>query len=258
MSAYLTYYEMESPLSEEHDNYSHYSYDEQPPLHTVHVGNVMHQRMAFILMAVVAMVVIGIFLSQKNDTTMLAAGGAGEVMADGETAVSSQPAIHSGAISPAFAAPIQHWAPQITAWASQQNLDPNIVATIMQIESCGDPQAVSSAGAQGLFQVMPGHFEPGEVMLDPDTNAMRGLNYYNVGLQFHDGDKFLSFAGYNGGHGTAARDYNSWPNETQRYYYWAKGIYEEIQTSDSSATLQEWLNAGGSGLCQQASARLGI
>ena len=255
MSAYSTYYEMESPLSEEYDNYPPYGYEDgyEQPLHTVHVGNVMHQRMMLILMAVAVVAVMGIFLSQRNDTTELAAGGAGEGVEEEQTAVS-----YSGSISPAFAAPIQHWEPEIMKWAAQQNLDPNIVATIMQIESCGDPQAVSSAGAQGLFQVMPGHFEAGEVMVDPDTNAMRGLNYYNVGLGYHNGDKFLSFAGYNGGHGTAARDYNSWPNETQRYYYWAKGIYEEIQMSDSSSTLQEWLNAGGSGLCQQAANRLGI
>ena len=250
MSAYQNYQTMESPLSEEYDDYSPYGYEQ--PLHTVHVGNVMHQRMMLILAAVAVVVAMGIFLSQRNDTA-LAAGGGEAVMRE---EVSSQP--YTGSISPAFAAPIQYWEPQIMAWAAEQNLDPNIVATIMQIESCGDPQAVSSAGAQGLFQVMPGHFEAGEVMLDPDTNAMRGLNYYNVGLGYHNGDKFLSFAGYNGGHGTAARPYASWPNETQRYYYWAKGIYEEIQVGDSSATLQEWLNAGGSGLCQQAANRLGI
>ena len=34
-------------------------------------------------------------------------------------------------------------------WAEQYSLDPDIIATIMQIESCGDPNAVSSAGAQG-------------------------------------------------------------------------------------------------------------
>ncbi len=258
MSATQHYQTMESPLSEEYDEYPPYNY-EQPlhtqPLHTVHVGNVMHQRMMLILMAVAVVVAMGIFFNQRNDSALAASGG--EAVMGGQTAVSSQTS-YSGSISPAFAAPIQHWEPEILKWAAQQNLDPNIVATIMQIESCGDPQAVSSAGAQGLFQVMPGHFEAGEVMQDPDTNAMRGLNYYNVGLSYHNGDKFLSFAGYNGGHGTAARDYNSWPNETQRYYYWAKGIYEEIQTSDSSPTLQEWLNAGGSGLCQQAANRLGI
>ena len=250
MSVYSNYHVMESPLSEEYDNYSPYGYEQ--PLHTVHVGNVMHQRMMLILVAVAIVAMIGIFFSQRNDTAM-AAGGGGKAAAGGLTAVS-----YPNTISPAFAAPVQYWEPQIVVWAAQQNLDPNIVATIMQIESCGDPKAVSSAGAQGLFQVMPGHFEAGENMLDPDTNAMRGLNYYNVGLQYHNGDKFLSFAGYNGGHGTAARPYNSWPNETQRYYYWAKGIYEEIQVSDSSPTLQEWLNAGGSGLCQQAARRLGI
>ena len=76
MSAYLNYHVMESPLSEDHDNYSPYGY-EQTPLYTVHVGNVMHQRMALILVAVVAMVAMGIFLNQKNDTTPLAAGGGG-------------------------------------------------------------------------------------------------------------------------------------------------------------------------------------
>ena len=38
-------------------------------------------------------------------------------------------------------------------------LDPDIIATIIQIESCGNPAARSTAGAQGLFQVMPFHFE---------------------------------------------------------------------------------------------------
>ena len=56
-----------------------------------------------------------------------------------------------------FTPEIQYWESNILAWAEEKGLDPNLVATVMQIESCGDPLAESPAGAIGLFQVMPYH-----------------------------------------------------------------------------------------------------
>ncbi|MBI1856315.1 MAG: transglycosylase SLT domain-containing protein [Chloroflexi bacterium] len=53
---------------------------------------------------------------------------------------------------------MDYWAAAISRWANASNLDPNLVAVVMQIESCGNPSARSSAGAMGLFQVMPFHF----------------------------------------------------------------------------------------------------
>jgi soluble lytic murein transglycosylase-like protein len=168
-------------------------------------------------------------------------------------------AVAAGGIAPLFTREIQHWAPQIVAWAAEFGVDPNMAATVMQIESCGDPNAVSSAGAQGLFQVMPFHFSEGEAMQDPNTNARRGLAYLALGMQQTNGDTSRTFAGYNGGHGTAARAWETWPAETQRYYVWSTGIYKDaVAGSATSETLNEWLAAGGAGLCQQASARLGI
>ncbi|MCZ7665768.1 MAG: lytic transglycosylase domain-containing protein [Chloroflexi bacterium] len=154
---------------------------------------------------------------------------------------------------------MKHWEPQILGWAALYDLDPDIIATIMQIESCGDPNAVSGAGAQGLFQVMPFHFEAGEDMQYPDSNAYRGMKFYNTMLAHTGGDIMLSFAGYNGGYAAADHPYAQWPAETQRYLYWAQGIYEDAKAGAAeSPRLQEWLNAGGIGLCQQASARLGL
>ncbi|MBK8987115.1 MAG: transglycosylase SLT domain-containing protein [Chloroflexi bacterium] len=186
----------------------------------------------------------------------------------GETAVSTTQteavadapaAAASGAIASLFSPEIQHWAPQIVAWSAEFGLDPDITATIMQIESCGDPNAVSSAGAQGLFQVMPFHFTAGEVMQNPDTNAFRGLKFYATMLQHTGGDVYLSFAGYNGGYRASDNPYDSWPNETKRYFYWAKGIYDDAKAGKpDSERLNEWMAAGGSGLCRQASARLGL
>jgi soluble lytic murein transglycosylase-like protein len=165
----------------------------------------------------------------------------------------------AGGIAPLFTREVQHWAPQIVAWAAEFGVDPNMAATVMQIESCGDPNAVSSAGAQGLFQVMPFHFEAGENMQDPDTNARRGMAYLAQGMQMTGGDTGLSFAGYNGGHGTAAKGWAAWAAETQRYYTWSTGIYKDAAAgAASSETLSQWLAAGGASLCRQAAARIGL
>lgn len=173
--------------------------------------------------------------------------------------VAASEAVAVGGIAPLFTREIHHWAPKIIAWANEAGIDPNMAATVMQIESCGDPNAVSSAGAQGLFQVMPFHFSPGEVMQDPDTNARRGMAYLALGMQQTGGDTSRTFAGYNGGHGTAARAWDTWPAETQRYYVWATGIYKDaVAGSTTSETLDQWLAAGGAGLCRQASSRLGL
>lgn len=179
--------------------------------------------------------------------------------ADPEAINASIAASLPGLISPIFSPEVQHWAPQIVAWAQAHNLDPNMAATVMQIESCGDPNAVSIAGAQGLFQVMPFHFEAHENMQDPDTNARRGLAYLAARLVQTNGDVGRAFAGYNGGHGAAATSWDNWAHETQRYYVWSTGIYAEAQQGLSeSPTLQQWMVAGGASLCRQAAQRLGL
>lgn len=164
-----------------------------------------------------------------------------------------------GAISPVFAPSVRYWEADIVRWAGEHGLDPNMVATVMQIESCGDPAAVSPSGAQGLFQVMPFHFAAGETMTDPNTNAYRGMKFLAELLVMFDGNAGLSLAGYNGGPGTARKAWDLWPNETQRYYRWGLGIYTEAAANETtSTTLNQWLNAGGASLCKQAADRLGL
>jgi soluble lytic murein transglycosylase-like protein len=164
-----------------------------------------------------------------------------------------------GALSTVFTAEVRHWEPQILRWAKQFGVDANIIATIMQIESCGNPVAISHAGARGLFQVMPFHFQPGEDMFDPDTNAIRGLSFFNEQLRYTGGDVNISFAGYNGGYAASGGAYATWPSETQRYFYWAKGIYADASADvRESETLREWLSAGGHSLCVIAANELGI
>ena len=165
----------------------------------------------------------------------------------------------AGAISPVFQPGVQYWSAAIQAWATTAGVDANLVATVMQIESCGNPFAHSGAGAMGLFQVMPYHFATGDDPYNPDTNAERGLAYLTRSLKAANGNARLALAGYNGGIGVIGRSENSWARETQRYAYWGSGIYTEASSgATESPRLQEWMTAGGKSLCRQAATRLGI
>lgn len=165
----------------------------------------------------------------------------------------------AGVLSPVFTREVLRWEPEIIRWAADFELDPNLVAAVMQIESCGNPQAVSYAGAQGLFQVMPFHFASEEDMLDPETNAGRGVAYLAEMLGKNSNDVGLALAAYNAGPAAASRGWDAWSAETQRYYRWGTGIYGDIAAGlQASPTLAEWLAAGGESLCRQAAGQLGL
>jgi len=166
---------------------------------------------------------------------------------------------HTGSISPIFPPEIQYWNGAIQGWAAAAGLDPNLVATVMQIESCGDPRAYSPAGAMGLFQVMPYHFTASDDPYNPDTNAARGLAYLSRSLAAANGDARLALAGYNGGIGVIGRVESSWRLETQHYAKVGSGIYSDaFSGATQSLRLQEWMGVGVKSMCRQARSRLGI
>jgi soluble lytic murein transglycosylase-like protein len=162
-------------------------------------------------------------------------------------------------LSPIFTPEIHYWSESILLWSNQTGLEPNLIATIMQIESCGDPLARSSVGAMGLFQVMPYHFEAGENPFTPDTNALRGLGYLQRSLNQAGGNRRLAMAGYNGGIGVITRAESTWAAETIRYVQYGWPIYQDAQSGvENSPALVEWYSRYGVGLCKQAAARNGI
>lgn len=163
-----------------------------------------------------------------------------------------EPSSSKSGIAPLFTPEVQAWEGKILQWSESYDLDANLIATVMQIESCGNPRAVSPAGAQGLFQVMPYHFQSGEDPLAPGINAKRGLKYLRGALEA-GGNVRLALAGYNGGIQGATRPQELWPAETRRYVYWGVGIYKDAKIGKSSSTrLDEWLVSGGRALCQSA------
>jgi hypothetical protein len=156
-------------------------------------------------------------------------------------------------IAPFFETSVQYWQKYIQVWSDEWDLDPNLVATVMQIESCGNPYAQSPTGAIGLFQVMPFHFSDGDSTFDPHVNASRGLAYLKLALDQSEGNVRLAMAAYNGGLSLMDKDEDLWAPETIRYVYWAEGIHDDAaQNLQSSLHLEDWLASGGSALCTQA------
>jgi hypothetical protein len=158
-----------------------------------------------------------------------------------------------GEVADFFAPEVLFWENRIAEWGRLHDINPNLVATVMQIESCGHPGVASHAGAQGLFQVMPFHFSSGEVMIDPETNALRGMGVLSDCLEKTGGNAGLAMACYNGGPGVLNRARHHWPAETQRYYGWGTAIYRDaLDDKIGSGALDEWMAAGGEHLCARA------
>ena len=78
---------------------------------------------------------------------------------------------------------------------------------IISVESAGRSQAVSSAGAEGLMQLMPDTASRFAVSnsFDPNQNIKGGVAYLAWLMDRYDNDAVLALAGYNAGEGNVAR-----------------------------------------------------
>ncbi len=100
------------------------------------------------------------------------------------------------------------------------NVSPALVLAVIAVESAGKSNAVSSAGAGGLMQLMPAtaeRFGVTDRML-PDQNIAGGVKYLNWLMDEFQNDPILVLAGYNAGEG-AVRKHNGVPPYTETRDY---------------------------------------
>ena len=112
-------------------------------------------------------------------------------------------------------------------YGRQFGVDPDFVAAVMTIESSGNPNCRSSAGAMGLMQLMPGTCRDLGVQnpYDPEENVRGGAQLLGQHLRRYRGNLTLVLAAYNAGPRRA--EDGSWTNieETRRYVANVLNVY---------------------------------
>ncbi len=116
-------------------------------------------------------------------------------------------------LSPVFTAQVQYWAPIILAWGVVHQIDPNLIATVIQIE-LRRPVRVITRRRPGIVPLCRSTSLLARTCSMLQTNALRGLTYLAQGLELADGHAGLALAGYNGGHGVIKRGWATWASET--------------------------------------------
>jgi soluble lytic murein transglycosylase-like protein len=125
----------------------------------------------------------------------------------------------TSAASAVSAAPASYQ-PLIDAAASEYGIDPAILTALIHQESGFDPNAVSSAGAEGLTQVMPENFAADGITnpFDPTQSIFGGAKQLGEDLQEFGGNVADALAAYNAGSG-AVREYGGVPPYAQTQSY---------------------------------------
>ena len=108
-------------------------------------------------------------------------------------------------------------------------VDPNLIRAVIRTESSFNRYALSSKGAQGLMQLMPGTARDMNVIdpFDPRQNIEGGTRYLRLLMDTFEGDLTLTLAAYNAGP-TLVKKVNRIPRipETVKYVKRVLGHYK--------------------------------
>jgi soluble lytic murein transglycosylase-like protein len=121
--------------------------------------------------------------------------------------------------------------------AAQQRISPQLIHSVIKVESNYNPNAVSSKGAQGLMQLIPSTARRFGVSnsFNPVENIQGGARYLKYLLDLYGGNYPLALAAYNAGEGAVAR-YGGVPPyaETQNYLVQVYKRLEEAQKAGAA------------------------
>jgi soluble lytic murein transglycosylase-like protein len=89
----------------------------------------------------------------------------------------------------------------ITEHARRNDVRPDLVRAVVQVESAYNPYAISPKGAAGLMQLMPGVIREFGVknVFNPEENLRAGVAYLRQLLDRYKNNEVLALAAYNAG-----------------------------------------------------------
>ena len=127
----------------------------------------------------------------------------------------------------------------VDAIAATQSLPPQLVHSVIKVESNYNPWAVSSKGAQGLMQLMPATARRFGVAnaFDPVDNIQGGARYLKYLLDLYKGDYNLALAAYNAGEG-AVEKYGTVPPYPETINYLVQ-VSRQFQKNSPAAPVSQ-------------------
>lgn len=131
--------------------------------------------------------------------------------------------------------------------AMKYDVDPALVAAVVETESRFKARARSQVGARGLMQLMPrtGRWLGARNLYDPEQNVEAGTKYLSYLQKRFDGNLNKAIAAYNGGEGNVKR-YNGVPpfRETRSY---VKKVLSRYQQRNHQLKQYQDAQRGGGG-----------
>jgi len=135
----------------------------------------------------------------------------------------------------------------VEAAARVYQVNPDLVRAVMGVESEYDQWAVSSKGARGLMQLMPGTARRLGVLdsFDARQNIFGGTQYLRILLDQFQGDVSLALAAYNAGENAVLR-YRGVPpyKETRGYVQKVQNLLGGLSESQPAANAAAFYTPG--------------
>lgn len=161
------------------------------------------------------------------------------------------PVVPAPATAPAPAANLDE---MVSAASARNNIDRDLILSVIRAESGFNPDAVSPKGAQGLMQLMPQTAARLGVQnaLDPATNVEGGTRYLGQLLARYHNNLLLALAAYNAGP-QRVEQYRGVPPFRETRVYVTR-IIRDLNRQRSTRRGSPMLSSGGRSVDQNSKA----